>query len=224
MPAPTITTTAFDPFVRPFAPAAPLPLIRKHARLAAIRFCERTRCWREIVTVVVDEQDEIIVAPSHAEIHEIEEATFDGNKPLQPTQFTDATLMERSDTSSGQVPRFITQTRPDTVALIPFAAGDLTLSVFLKPRAAADLSTNATPAAETVDALDVVPEFMFNQFAQAIADGALATLLMVPGQPFSNPNEALRRSMEFDRACDSHFSHGIQMQHRAPVRTTMYER
>lgn len=218
MPAPTIAISSFDSFVLPFAQHAPVPLMRKFVRLAAIEFCERTRCWREIVTVTVDEQNEAIVAPSYASIHEIEEATFDG-KPLTPTQFTDTTLLERSEAGT---PYYITQTHPNTVALIPWEAGSLTLSLFLKPRSETQMKTDIM-SGQTVDGLDVVPEFMFNQFSQKIADGALARLLMVPGQSFSNPQEGMRRSVLFDQHCNAKFANNITMQHRAPPRVRMTE-
>lgn len=218
MTAPTISISAFDSFVLPFAQHAPAPIVRKFVRLAAIEFCERTRCWREIVTVMVNAQNEAIVAPPHAAIHEIEEATFDG-KPLMPTQFTDTTLLERSEEGT---PRYITQTHLNTVALIPWESGSLTLSLFLKPRPETKMKNDIMSGA-TVDGLDVVPEFMFNQFAQKIADGALARLLMVPGQSFSNPQEGMRRSMLFNQHCDAKFANNITMQHRAPPRVRMTE-
>lgn len=218
MTAKTITLSAFDSFVLPYAQHAPIPLVRKYVRLAAIEFCERTRCWREIVTVNVGAQNEAIVAPAHASIHEIEEATFDG-QTLVPTQFTDTTLMERQEEGR---PRYVTQTHPNTVALIPWEAGSLTLSLFLKPRSDTQMRT-AILSGETVDALDVVPEFMFNQHAQKIADGALARLLMVPGQTFTNPNEGLRRGLMFDKHCDANFARNITMQHKAPPRVRMTE-
>jgi|SaaInl25SG_5_DNA_1037380.scaffolds.fasta_scaffold00196_12 hypothetical protein len=218
MTAPTIPISVFDSFVLPFAQQAPRPLVSKFVRLAAIEFCERTRCWREIVTVNVTDQNAAIVAPDHASIHEIEEATFDG-RPLTPTQFTDTTLMERQEEGH---PRYITQTHPNTVALIPFEAGSLTLSLFLKPRSETQMRSLVV-SGQTVDRYDVVPEFMFNQYAQKIADGALARLLMVPGQAFSNPQEGMRRSMLFNQHCDAKFATNITMQHRAPPRVRMTE-
>jgi hypothetical protein len=218
MTAPTAPISLFDSFVVPYAQKAPIPLVRKFVRLAAIEFCERTRCWREIVTVNVDAQNAAIVAPSHAAIHEIEEATFDG-RPLQPTQFTDTTLLERQEDGH---PRYITQTHPNAVALIPFEAGSLTLSLFLKPRSETQMKTDIM-SGQTVDRLDVVPEFMFSQYAQKIADGALARLLMVPGQPFSNPSEGMRRELLFRQHLDAKFATNITMQHRAPPRVRMTE-
>jgi len=219
MTAKTITLSAFDSFILPYAQHASVPLLRKYARLAAIEFCERTRCWREMVTVTVDEQNEAIVAPSHASIHQIEEATFGDGIILTPTQFTDTTLLERSEQGT---PQYITQTNPNSVALVPWTIGTLTLSLFLKPRSETQMRT-AILSGETVDALDVVPEFMFNQHAQKIADGALARLLMVPGQPFTNPSEGMRRSIMFDKHCDAQFASNITMQHRPPARSRMYE-
>lgn len=218
MPAPTTTLAAFDSFVLPFAPGVPLPFARKAVRLAASEFCEKTRCWREIVTVAVDERNETIVVPAHAAVHRIEEATFEGGVILKPIQFTDTTLMQRAENAQ---PKYIAQTNPNTVALIPFALGTLTLSVFLKPTPATNMQIGANGEAE--DAYDLIPEFMFNQYAQAIADGALARILITPGQPFTSPQEGLRRGLLFREACDSNFAGNITMQNEPPSRTRLQE-
>lgn len=218
MPAPTTTLSSFDPFVLPYAPGALLPFARKAVRLAAIDFCEKTRCWREILTVTVDERNETVVVPAYAALHRIEEATFGDDVILTPIQFTDTTLMQRATDAQ---PKYIAQTHFNSVALIPYQAGTLTLSAFLKPRPDTNLTIGA--GGELEDDFDLIPEFMFNQFAQAIADGALSKLLITPGQPFTNPQEALRRGMLFREACDTNFTANIRMQHEPPKRTRMQE-
>ena len=52
------------PLILPKAPGCPGVTAAQQARLAAIEFCERSRCWREITTVTVDAAGEAaLVAP-----------------------------------------------------------------------------------------------------------------------------------------------------------------
>lgn len=222
MTAPTVALSKFDTLIMPFAPGAPHLLVRNMARQAAIAYCERTRIWREIVTVAVDEQNEAIVAPDHAAIFEIEEATWEGVTALEPTQFTDHTLLQRAESNTASEPSYITQTHPNTVAVIPFATGTLTVSLFLKPRYDTSMATEAGTG-RTIDANDLVPEFLLLQHAEAITHGALARLLHIPNMPFTNPAEAQRREALFRECCDGKFASNLSMQHRTPPRTRFQE-
>lgn len=220
MPAATVPLSSLDALILPFAVGLPVPSARRFARQAAIEFCEHTNCWREMFTLVVDSSNEAIVTPAYATVHRIEYAEYDGNR-LQPTQYTD---ISGADWSAEGVPAYITQANPNTVSLIPPPAAlepvTITLSCFLKP---IEGTSMAAIGSETVDDLDVIPAFMLTQHAQAIANGALARALRIPGQPFSNPQEALNRHMQFKQDCDTHFASNITMQHRPPPRSRMHE-
>lgn len=218
MPVATAPLSDFDSLVMPYAPGLPRPSARRFIRQAAIEFCERTRCWREILTVTVDEANEAIITPAYAALHRIEEAIYNDEVKLQPTQYTDVSLSER--VSEG-MPGYIFQTSPNTISLMPYATGTVKVSAFLKPIEGSDMELNA--GGETVDALDVLPVFMLTQYGPQIACGALALALMVPGQPFTNPQQAMYYRQKFDRACDDHFASNITMQVRAPGRSRLRE-
>lgn len=216
MPAPTTPISVFDPLVLTYAVGLPVPSARRLVRQAAITFCERTNCWREILTVDVDEANEAIVTPAYATLHRIEEATFDSIK-LIPTQYTD---LSAADWETEGTPGYITQVNPNTISLIPPATGTLTISAFLKP---IEGSSMVTSGSETVDELDVVPTFMFLQYAQQIAWGALARALRIPNQPFTDLAESATYGALFEDACNTHFASNITMQHRATPRSRYHE-
>lgn len=215
MPVPLVNTAAFLRFIIPHAPACPDPYAALQARMAAIEFCERTLCWREIVTMPISANGDAIVCPDTATIHRIEEATHDG-AILTPTQFTAAADDLREDHATG-APRYLTQTGPNTVSVYPWAAGTLRLSLFLKPRAeqAFDGQDADNPLS---DRFNVAPAFLLSQHAEKIAAGALTRILFTPAQPFTDPQRAQLYSDRFDRACDSQFATSIQGQQRAPMR------
>lgn len=220
MPVQTRPLADFLPLVLPHAPDCPRTVAEQYLRLAAIEWCERTRCWRHVTTMALTEQGEAIVAPDYAAIFEIETAEFsNGNTdpvPLTPTQFTSVSL-EDATAMAGGLPRYITQASPSTVTVLPFEAGDLSLSLFLKPRSGTEYGND--PDDPLQDRLNVVPQHVFVQSAEQIAEGALGRLLAIKNTSWHDPNMALYYSGRFDQACDRNFRSDMRGQHRAPVRT-----
>ncbi|MBN8294550.1 hypothetical protein JI664_21435 [Rhodobacter sp. NTK016B] len=218
---PTVQLSAFLPMMAASAPGLPSFAAEKYLRMAAIEFCERTKCWRNISTVeLTDENDEAMAAPDYAAIHLIEWATFTApNQPavdLTPTQFSD--VGPDADTSFiGSVPRYLTQVSPGTVRVLPFAAGTLTLSLFLKPRHGDDL-TNPANTQPLQDYLNQVPEFLLTQHGEIIVDGALSKALLLPQQQWSDPKRAMIHLQRFERSCDRLFATAVTGQQRARKR------
>lgn len=186
--------------VLPFAPDCPEPTAIYHLRQAAIAFCERTRIWRHAATVVAT-SPVVVVAPEHAQVYEIEEAWIGGERlERRPVK----ELLDWPNESPG-VPRWIAESGDDAVLLVPFDAGtpgELRLSVYLKP------SNEAT----------LLPPVLVDAHARTIADGALANLLMVPNQPFSNPTLAAGFGMRFDAQANRHFAANVRGRQRAAPR------
>lgn len=220
-----MATVGFDqflPMILPYAPGLPIMSAEHAIRLAAIEFCERTRCWRHLVDVAFDAANhQAVVAPAYATIHQFEFAVFQGENvdrcPLEPTQYSEIapkglTLYE------GSAPKHITQTAPGLVTIFPFAPGTVSLSLFLKPRHGQDFA-NVANTAPLEDFLNQLPDFMLTQWGEAIAAGALARVLVMPGKEWTNPALAALRAAQFENACNSHFSHNVAGQQRARVRT-----
>ena len=188
----------FLPQVMPYAPGCAEPVAVQHLRDAAIRLCERTRCWRHIDTFQTTGQEhEILAVPSEANLFEIEWARFN-DRLLEPkTPDGEKLFQDNGD------PRYITQVNPDCVSIEPHGIGDLTISMFLKPSQSADQ----------------LPSFMMSQFARALGDGALSTLLLLPNQPFTNPQMAMVFESKFQTVLDRNFAYNMRGQERARKRT-----
>jgi hypothetical protein len=217
MPAlPTTRLSSLLPLVLPFAKHCPEPFALLQARLAAIEFCEKTRCWRHVATVEMVANHTAFVAPTHSTIFEFEDATFDGN-PLAAIQYTEATPDELAEIAGSGRPKWLTQISPGEVAVYPFEPGTLRLSMFLKPRHGQLFSTD--PDDPLHDAYNVIPDFLFQQHANALADGALARILMCEGEPFFNPQKAAVHDARFGEACGRRSSSHVRSQQRAPIRT-----
>ena len=185
-------------WILPSAPSCPDPVAETHIIAAARDFCRATRCWREKDDVeITGEEDEVLCVPPAASLFEIEEAYFDGRK-LERVAFLDAELDRCC------MPSQISQIQPNSVAVAPRGrCGTLSISMFLMPAQDAD----------------ILPEFLFDQFGEIIAQGALSTILLVPNQPFSNGALATYNAGLFADAKARYFNHHRRGQQRAPVRT-----
>lgn len=195
----------FAPHIRLYAPGVADPTMRFALREAAVEFCERTRLWRfEDEYAISAEKCDAIFAPDGAVIHEIESVTFDG-QPLTPVSI--AWLDEnyrgwRTQDYTG-VPRYFSQVEPDQLCLVPQAVGTVGLSLWLKP------SNDA----------DQLPDWMFNQFRETLAQGAIARILMIPNQSFTNYELGAAFGASFSAKLDDASTKGFTGQQRAPMRT-----
>lgn len=192
------------PRIMPRAKNCPDPVAEAAIRTAAIEFCQRTRLWRFEDSFEVSEAScNVMAVPSGAVLHEIESARFNG-LPLEPVSISwldDGIYEWRTKTASAA--QWITQLAPDTVRVIPAAEGLLDLSLILKPSEEADK----------------LPDFMVQSYGRVLADGALAEILTIPGQPFYNPDLAIFHSNRFRAELDRLFNMNIKGQQRAPTRT-----
>jgi hypothetical protein len=116
--AATIPLDRFLPLVMPHCPGAPEFVATRNLRLAAIEFCERTRCWRHLTTATITGDGQAIAAPAYAAIHLIEDATWEDGQRLTPIQFSDVDE-EAAANATDAPPAYITQAEYNTIRVIP---------------------------------------------------------------------------------------------------------
>lgn len=216
----TISLTKFLPLVLPHVPECPQAIATFNLRLAAIEFCERTRCWRHLTSVAIAKDGRAISAPIYAAIHQIESAVFDTDLPLEPIQYSDVDEASFAE-QAGSQPRYITQAQYNTVRVLPFKEGTLKLSLFLKPVNGSEMWTDTDGI--VTDSYDAVPEFIYKMHAEHIACGALTRLMAQPNKPWSNPQLAGVYGQKFEGAMDNFFSANMTGQQRAPRRTRYHD-
>lgn len=193
----------FIPNILPYAPGVAEPTVFAALIRASQAFCERTRLWRDEDTFTLTPTScNVVCAPEGADLFEIENALLDGCR-LEPISLSDLDhkypRWRELDAGQGQ---WITQIEHGSVLVVPKCTGTLTLSTFLRP-------------AEDADQL---PEFLSKLYRQCIADGALAEILMLPGQPFTDPSRAQFYSMRFEAKLSELTNRTIKGQQRAPAR------
>lgn len=216
---PTVPCRDFLHLVLPECQACPDPVATYMIRLAGIEFSQITKGWRHTGSQVMASNNVTLIAPDHTEIHTIEEATLNG-QPLDPVAFLSSDPEQMTGIAQTGQATEISQVEPGAVQINPFQAGTLRYSLTLKPTMARLLAT--FPNDPLRDAHDVLPAFMFSQHATTIAYGALALILMLPGEPFTDPAKAaLKRSM-FMQGCNSAHADARMGQQRAPRRNTIH--
>lgn len=192
--------------VLPYAPACPEPSAIHALRQAAIEFCRATKLWRSDDEFEVTQADsDAVCVPVGAQLLTIEHATFNGY-PLKPMALADLNRLYpdwRESTDATSLPSYFTQIELDTVRVVPPAEGVLRLYTVLAPSEEAD----------------AVPEWLLSKYGRAIAAGALKDVLVLPGQPFFNPDLASMFSTRFYTTIQSHFSDSARGQQRARLRT-----
>lgn len=199
-----IELDVFLPKIMPYAPGCPEPTAMAAIVTAAQTFCERTRLWRYRDQFnVTPTSCNIMCAPCDATVFEIESAHL-GDCKLDPISLADLEFKHPTwrqfSESSG---RWITQVEPDTVMVVPPTTGTLTLALILRPS----------------DCAEQLPDFIGSLYRQCIADGALAEILMLPGQPFYAPDRAQYYAGRFESKLGELATRPLKGQQRAPIRT-----
>lgn len=219
----------------PFAPRCPEIVAVYNLRLAAIELCERGRVWRYMMQIDVTENHfEITGIPAYGTVHKIERVRMiDALVDLLPVAAHDVPLeqyephlissdMDQSaanDDVEQSPPIWFTQPSPNRLTLIPFQEGTVTVSAFLKPHLSSRTYAANLITGVIEDSFDRVPGYIASLYGQALADGALARLLMHTKAEYADPNLAQAKAMAAEMAIRKLTGSSVSGQQRAPART-----
>lgn len=192
------------PEIAIYAPKVPDSVAFRFIREVTREMCERAPLW-----IVNDELaigatgEEVLTTIANAEIVEIQRAHF-GDSLLEAV--TLGWLDARFDDwqSLEGTPRYVAQITPNSIIIVPHAAGTLRLRLRLKP------SRTAT----------VLPDFLVDQYSSEIGNGAAGRALMLPGQDYTNPQLGAVKETQFQRFLDELAVAAIKGQQRGKLRTT----
>lgn len=221
----------FAPHVAPFAPGCPTITVGLHMRVAMADFCAFTKCWRHtaVVNDLVPASRVVVPVPAGTVIAGIERAWHDGRE-LEPRPWSS---FDPQQLGCVGAPSFITQARPKEVTLVPRAeSGQLTLSLFLKPGGTPSGRTSQPASVYDPEVYDDVysdtyapipgeleiPDHILEEYGAMIAHGALARLLLIPNQTWTDPASANAHRQLFRQAMDEVQGADIRGQQRAPLR------
>jgi hypothetical protein len=191
----------FYPWVTPYVQSCPDPQIKQAIRDACIDFCTQTSLVQTVESqnVIAGEPQYDISPPvNHSLIRVIE--VMLNERPLEAVQIDQvkhgAAMRAGEDTVVAAVvgtPNRYYQVRPtdDTIFLWPVP--DLSSTSTLAIRA----TFTPTRAASQVE------DVLFDDWAPEIGYGALARLLMIPGQAWTNPDMGSYFSKQYGKAVAS---------------------
>lgn len=164
----------FEPYVMPFVPGCPLPVMEHHARLVAQDFCRRTLCFTRTldpVSSIGTAQVEMDPLPQ-TQIVKIKAVAVDG---------LTVQLVDRA--------RGAELARADNTGDFCFTADNLILELHPPRPAGASVVIDAA-LAPTLTATMLEREIAA-QYAQDMAHGIVASIMRLPQQVFSDPANAM---------------------------------
>lgn len=180
------TWDRFYPDVLPDVLGCPEPTVDRQLLLAAAEFCERGRAWRQIldpITTSAASPFYDISWPDQADGVQLVGAALD-NVDIDFEVADGTSLAQKVRGTSGRR-RVLCQDLLQVQVLPTPADGQvLLLEAILKP----------------AEGALGVPDFLFNRYGKAIAEGALSKLLLSSKAPWANPALAAVKKEIFDAA------------------------
>ena len=191
------------PRILPYVNGCPDVTALYHLRQAAIRFFQRTLAWREDlapVATVADQATYVIPTPASSAVARLLGVALDGGE----AHTVSADMGRRLQLHTSGVDAAWTMDRSVfTIHPTPGEAGkDMVLRVALKP---------------TQDALQI-PGALYEHHIAALCDGALAGILNLPRQTFTDHQLATQFQTRFDHAMATAAAAAARSTSRAPLR------
>ena len=181
--------TAFGPLVLPYATTASAPLLKQHARLAAIEFLAHTKAWQaELAPIACNGVLTLfqLVLPADSAVEK-----------LLAVDVTDTygNISGAGVKTALYGARLVRQGSRD---LIAYTADRAKLTLLpVQPTGSTFVATVALKPAMDADTL---PDEVFEQYGAAIAKGALSSLLAIKDKPWTDTSLARLNFVEFNNA------------------------
>lgn len=183
--------TSFDsflPYILPYAPGASDPVAYQALRDAAIDFCRRSLIVQRVAAqnVVATTQTYTVTVPTDMQFNRLLGVGWNGTwlPSVSPDDVENDTVLQGATIGtnvpqSGSPQQYFQKTPTDvTFGLFPIPDTSLANGLTVK---AAFIPTMTCTALEDV---------LFNDYAEALAAGALMRLVVMPNQPFTAPSMA----------------------------------
>jgi predicted metal-dependent phosphoesterase TrpH len=170
---------------------------------AARDLCERCKVWRENDTISITAPEmQGVCTIADAAIVAIQSARL-GDRQLEPVrvEWLDAEIPNWANDTNEMTALYVTQIRPDTIAVVPRETGTLSVRLALKP------SRNATS----------LPALLLENYAEEIGRGAAGRILIDPNS--ENPQLGLAHQQWFSQQLETIATRVAKGQQKAPLRT-----
>ncbi len=178
---------AFFPRVLPDVPGCPEIVATQAIRDSAIQFCKESlilQADHDPVTVVAKLADYDLESPlSQTRVYKIMSAWFKGQKliPVAPDEVSDPAVYNAQiggHTTAYAPPRYLIQKNDVSFSLLPIPDQTLARSITMRVALVPTRSSSA------------IEDFLYEDWVEPIASGAIARLQLVPGKAYANPQAA----------------------------------
>lgn len=190
--------SVFTRFIAPHVIGCPDPLIEEHALTACIEFAEDT-CIVQQTTLdaaVADLSEYDVEEPPMLELTRVLRV-FHRRRRLTARSATEVT-----DAAAATGEAVVTEVVPSGTPVEWFMRDPAvaTVSIYPPPELSEDNAVTIVAAMQPTRDATRVPDDLYFSYARDIAAGATALLMMMPQQPWSNPQLAMVHRRVFDAA------------------------
>lgn len=187
----------FYPHVEPHVYGCPAPMMDQALVYAAALFCRETLIVNDISTldVVIDQPDYDLDLPAATRLSKVLDV-FVGERRLEPVG-TD--YVRRATALRGTVDGDEPEVGPPR-AFFQKLVSDPTISLYPVPDESIATGLTVRAAFEPATAAQTLPDILYDYHLPDIAHGAVAHLLTLPGQAFTNPMAAREFAARFTSA------------------------
>jgi hypothetical protein len=170
----------FAPYILPYAGGCPEPLLELHTRLAAIDFCRRTLC------------DTRTLDPIQGFDQNVVELDLPPETVIVKIKAVEVDTRDRAIVSPAMGRSYVRSKHPGEFCFTP---DNRNLHIYPAPTETVFVVPDVAlmPSLQATGLLDEIA----NEYMHDIAHGALARILMVPNQTFSDPNSAVVHANAF---------------------------
>ena len=177
-------------------------------RRSAIEFCARTMVWRTIEStdMIANTTAYTVAADTDAVVAKVLAVSVSGIW-LEPIQLDELARFDNWNTQTAATPTRYYLTQPGVVNLWPIPTATVTGGLLFQ--------TVEQPSV----ACATVPDFVYNQYGQAMVDGALSVLLSTPGKEWTNADLAGWHRGQFEQQIAVTMQQAAEAFGRTPVRS-----
>lgn len=198
----------FMPQIAPKAPACPVPSAHVAILQTASDLCARTKLWRHSDQCYVNDLDDIQFTPPDGSVVVDFESVLFNDAELEPktAKWMDQCMRGWRHGDIPGYPKYFSQTNFGNLRIAPIEIGMVTINAFIKP------AMNA----------EQLPDFLFQQYGELIAWGALGRILSTPDQPFTSFEAGSAYLQAYEQKLQSLMFKSTTGQQRARMRTRAY--
>lgn len=192
--------TEFVDYTAPYCPSCPATLIRREIMSSAIEFCDRTELWgyESYAMPSIDgiNQYDFRIPSTKADPMQLVSVKFKG-KPLKPVTTMQLDRMYSDWRSRSGTPRAYVQESSHTKIMLD-----------AKPKETEVQALTATFLLRPDRTATELPDFLYQDWLEAICAGALRRILILPNKAWTDPKLAQTKANEFQQAVSKGIAQG----------------